>query len=262
MTLEDFNKIAERIGVGGRCVVYINEEETDARLQKQDGKWFVCQNKLDGSDCKDKLGYKYSWIVGTSWDLEKIGCIKPAKPSFDIGDKAIVVENSGYHFFPVGTIVTILHSDITAKSNLYCKGPTGKTQFVPKNELEPYHKEGCASDEESTIDEGLKPFFALEGDSSLHTWYTGADLIGPTEETGKKSLFTKVKERTHMLSVLAKKLLDGDVKAMVKAGYLDSELDITRKGEQAVFALFVEQNKAELSKRARAELKESKTDEE
>ena len=61
-----------------------------------------------------------------------------------------------------------------------------------------------------------------------------------------------------MLSILAKKLLDGDIKALVEVGWLDSELEVTEIGEEAVFAIFVEQNKEELAKRAKEELKKRK----
>lgn len=34
----------------------------DAKVQKQGGQYYICQNKKDGSSCRDKLGYKYSWV--------------------------------------------------------------------------------------------------------------------------------------------------------------------------------------------------------
>ena len=35
----------------------------DAKLRYENENWFVCQNIKNGSDCDNKLGYKYSWIV-------------------------------------------------------------------------------------------------------------------------------------------------------------------------------------------------------
>lgn len=34
---------------------------------------YLCQNERDGSDCRDKLGYRFSWRVnyGTADDLER-----------------------------------------------------------------------------------------------------------------------------------------------------------------------------------------------
>ena len=59
------------------------------KIQKEDGRYFLCQNKKDGTDCKNKLGYKYSWIVGngTISDLKfhnvtdfKLESTKPVEP--------------------------------------------------------------------------------------------------------------------------------------------------------------------------------------
>ena len=47
-------------GMKVRCK--INETEIkNARLQYENGVWFVCQNVKCGTPCIDKLGYKYSW---------------------------------------------------------------------------------------------------------------------------------------------------------------------------------------------------------
>ena len=64
------------------------------------------------------------------------------------------------------------------------------------------------------------------------------------------------------LSKLAKKLLDPDTKALVKAGVLDSELDVTEEGVDFVIAFFVDQNKVELAKEARKQLREQKKEDE
>jgi hypothetical protein len=31
------------------------------KVQKERGDWFICNNKVQGKLCKDKLGYKYSY---------------------------------------------------------------------------------------------------------------------------------------------------------------------------------------------------------
>ena len=77
MNYKDFEKQAKEIGVGNRCIVSIEGTEiTDARLQKEDGDWYVCQNAKDGAYCADKLGYNHSWFVygGT---VHKVDYLKP-----------------------------------------------------------------------------------------------------------------------------------------------------------------------------------------
>lgn len=35
----------------------------EATIQKEERGYYICQNEKNGSDCKDKLGYRYSWTV-------------------------------------------------------------------------------------------------------------------------------------------------------------------------------------------------------
>lgn len=41
----------------------IKDEEVTGRITVEDGFVYLCQDKLDGKDCIDKKGYKYSWCV-------------------------------------------------------------------------------------------------------------------------------------------------------------------------------------------------------
>lgn len=54
---------------GVTCVIdgtYVS----DARISiGQDNYIFICQNLKDGRDASDKLGYKYSWVVGENGDF-------------------------------------------------------------------------------------------------------------------------------------------------------------------------------------------------
>lgn len=45
----------------------------DAKIQEESGKFYICQNVRDGSDCKDKLGYEYSWRIdrGSDNDIKR-----------------------------------------------------------------------------------------------------------------------------------------------------------------------------------------------
>ena len=49
-----------RGGMRVSCRIH-GEVIDDAKLQTENGKFFICQNRRDGERCEDKLGYKYSW---------------------------------------------------------------------------------------------------------------------------------------------------------------------------------------------------------
>lgn len=73
--------------------------------------------------------------------------------------------------------------------------------------------------------------------------------------------FSKPKKKVMAtLSNIAKKILDPDLRALVEVGYLDSELELTDEGEEAVLELMFFANKEELAKQAKKELKERKKD--
>lgn len=63
------------------------------------------------------------------------------------------------------------------------------------------------------------------------------------------------------ISKLGKRLLDADTKSLIKAGFLDSELDLTECGVQELLAIVFESNRAELVKAAKAKIKEAKDNE-
>ena len=44
----------------------INGDLCEGKVQFENGEYYLCQNIHDGSDCKDKLGYNYSWQIGES----------------------------------------------------------------------------------------------------------------------------------------------------------------------------------------------------
>lgn len=57
---------------------------------------------------------------------------------------------------------------------------------------------------------------------------------------------------------MMKKLLDADTRTLVKAGYLDGDLDFTHEGFNALKTILFMENKAELLKMAQEELDEEK----
>jgi hypothetical protein len=58
-------KTLEGVTSGTEFTAKIERVEVTGKIQKEGGRYFLCQNKKDGTDCKNKLGYKYSWVVGT-----------------------------------------------------------------------------------------------------------------------------------------------------------------------------------------------------
>ena len=68
------------------------------------------------------------------------------------------------------------------------------------------------------------------------------------------------KENAMSISAIAKRLLDKDTRTLVKAGFLDSELDLTEKGQEALDAINFEEQKAKLVKMAEEELAEEESE--
>ena len=62
------------------------------------------------------------------------------------------------------------------------------------------------------------------------------------------------------LTILAKSIVDADLRNMIKVGWLDSSLQLTEEGEEAILAHYLSANKADLGKLAEAELKERRKD--
>ncbi len=51
---------------------------------------YICQDKKDGRDADDKLGYKYSWALDKEFNNSDVTNLRPAEKSFDspeIGDE-------------------------------------------------------------------------------------------------------------------------------------------------------------------------------
>mgnify|MGYP003532267889 FL=1 len=95
MNYKDFEKQAEEIGVGNRCIVSIEGTViTDAKLQKENGNWFICQNVRKGVDCADKLGYKYSWAVYNDISASEIGYLKPYEVKYKEGDVLVDLDGN------------------------------------------------------------------------------------------------------------------------------------------------------------------------
>lgn len=82
MTLQEFRSTCEKLGEGASVVTKIDGTEiTDAKIHKEDGDWYICQNERSGVSCVNKLGYEYSWVVRQEDEAQGISYLSPAKPS-------------------------------------------------------------------------------------------------------------------------------------------------------------------------------------
>jgi hypothetical protein len=95
--------------------------------------------------------------------------------------------------------------------------------------------------------------------------YTDRVLVKNSEDHGfyfsEIELVSTSNNKTTMpkkLGAIAKRLLDGDTKTLVKAGYINGDLELTDEGTAALNAVIFEQNKAALVEAAKAEIEETK----
>lgn len=107
MTIKDL-KPGMRVTCNINCSVI-----TDAKLQIEGGRFYICQNKRDGAVCKDKLGYFYSWALNSREvelvlngsfvaDVSNFKILKRDARYFDVGD---VIKN-GYSYREILAVLT------------------------------------------------------------------------------------------------------------------------------------------------------------
>lgn len=53
----------DNVPVGTKFKAKIDEVECEGRIQKEDGKIYLCQNVEDGNECNNTLGFDYSWSI-------------------------------------------------------------------------------------------------------------------------------------------------------------------------------------------------------
>ena len=70
-------------GMSVTCKIH-ETEITDAKIQDEKGNFYICQNLMNGDECEDKLGYKYSWSVldGSPFEVADHG-VKNLQPAPD-----------------------------------------------------------------------------------------------------------------------------------------------------------------------------------
>lgn len=72
---------------GSKFTAVIDGDRASGRIFKEsDDKWYLCQDKIQGEESPNKLGYKYSWYFDPSYPIHedvKIKTITP-DPKFEI----------------------------------------------------------------------------------------------------------------------------------------------------------------------------------
>ena len=88
----------------------------------------------------------------------------------------------------------------------------------------------------------------------LYTWNTNAATsLGVSDYTAPSTL-TNIKTKT--MNLIKKAMLTADQKVLIKAGYLDSELDMTQKGKEAIDFLVYQAHEKALVEMAKEVVKE------
>lgn len=118
---------------GKKFKAYIRGKQTEGRIQIEDEHVYLCQNMIDGADCKDKLGFKYSWGVGdgsvmtlTKNDVSNL-CIRPSTKEeaesfkdWQVGDKLVYESNTWEVIFRSGELVVCKKENGNATYNFTC----------------------------------------------------------------------------------------------------------------------------------------------
>jgi len=111
MTYEEFLKQAEKIGINKRCIIERGETVCDdARLQYENGHWYICQSIWDGANRIDTLGYRYAWVIHEYEEAKNIKYIKPYPKNYynlEVGD--ILIETDSKKIKVLGVCGLVYH---------------------------------------------------------------------------------------------------------------------------------------------------------
>lgn len=110
----------------------------EGRIRVENGEVYLCQDEKDGADCRDKLGYKYSWVVSRNGKINfdassinvtdfRLGNMSEeeieAYKDWQVGDK-VRVEQTGKEIeiiFRSGELVVGKCDNGAATGNLTCE---------------------------------------------------------------------------------------------------------------------------------------------
>lgn len=111
-----------------KCTIKGTEID-DAKISiDKDGTPFICQDKKNGWEAEDKLGYKYSWALDEEFNNNYVTNLRPDKKSFDypeIGDEYI--EAGGSSRFVLGVAGRVIFLSSSLNKNELCSSLTKET---------------------------------------------------------------------------------------------------------------------------------------
>ncbi len=98
-------------------------------------------------------------------------------------------------------------------------------------------------------------------DGTLEFWFINSPNDTPCgphiNQENKIELIKRKQGLMKNLGIMLKKLVDADTQTLLKAEYLNGDLELTDAGERALLAILFSANKAELVALAQAELDEA-----
>lgn len=118
---------------GRRFRAKIDGTPCEGKIRVEDGCAYLCQNEENGTDCDDKLGYKYSWVVRDGSHEELVSrdvtdfTILPttaaeieAYKDWQVGDKIIMGDYLREVIFRCGEVVICKYDDEGATNPYTC----------------------------------------------------------------------------------------------------------------------------------------------
>lgn len=75
----------ELLKLNGKKVIFMCQDFTGQNIKDtgvisvENDSIYICQNIMDGEDCKYKYGYKYSWFIGDSSNKYEEGVLRFTK---------------------------------------------------------------------------------------------------------------------------------------------------------------------------------------
>lgn len=118
---------------GKKFKANIHNIPVEGRIQVEKRSIYLCQDVSNGSSCKDKLGFKYSWYIGdgsemalTKNDVSNL-CIRPSTKEeaesfkdWQEGDKLVSGSNIWEVIFRSGELVVCKRENGNATYNFTC----------------------------------------------------------------------------------------------------------------------------------------------
>ncbi len=188
-----------------------------------------------------------------------------AKPKFKVGEHIVCFYNdngSGNYIGQHGVVTAIEDSEKYPYKTDFCSAGLGDHEvkkFVP-NKFKVGDRIRNVSQKPPLIGGNrgkLGKVVEVNGSDHYSIKYDdGAQGAGEGihyEKLTKKSLMQKV-------STMMKRLLDADTQTLVKAGFINGDLDLTDEGKEALYAILFDANKTALVAAAKEALTESKED--